>query len=59
MIEIKPTLATHPIKKITKIIRERHRPPEQNKTQEHKNEAEGEDDDSSNEPDQQHIDEIV
>ena len=59
MIEITPALTTHPIKKITKIIRERHRPPDQNQTQEHENEGEGEEDDSSNEPDQQHIDEIV
>jgi hypothetical protein len=59
MIEIKPALTTQPITKITKIIRERHRPPDQNQAQEHKNETEGEDDDSSNEPNQQHIDEIV
>jgi hypothetical protein len=59
MIEITPALTTHPITKISRIIRERHRPPDQNQSQEHKNEAKGEDDGSSNEPDQQHIDEIV
>ncbi len=57
MIEIKPLITTHPVKKINKIIREREKPPEQKQAQEH--EKNDEDDLDSNIPKQQHIDEIV
>ena len=35
MIEIKPLITTHPVKKINKIVREHQKPPEQNQAQEH------------------------
>lgn len=56
MIEIKPLITTHPVKKINKIVREHQKPPEQNQAQEHEKNDE---DIDSNEPEQQHIDEIV
>ncbi len=59
MIEIKPALTTNPIKKITKVIREHQKLPEKKPSQGHKKQGEGENTDSSNDQDQQHIDEIV
>jgi len=50
MIEISPVTASYPIKKTTKVIRDKKNLPQ------HKDD---ENDDSSNEPIEQHIDEII
>jgi len=56
MIEITPISTTHPIKKTHKVIHERQQQSGQNQAEEHKKDEEN---DSVNEQEQQHIDEIV
>ena len=57
MIEISPVTASYPIKKTTKVIRDKKKQQADKKNlPQHKDD---ENDDSSNEPIEQHIDEII
>ena len=54
MIEINPILPSYPIKKPNKVIREREQQSDQRQSSDHEKE-----DEPSNEPPEQHIDEVV